>query len=63
MKKFIKAFSFIVIILFALSLFGWVSVHIQKGDKDFGFLNEPVKFMYSFLDQFNKSVEEVKKLS
>jgi len=40
-----------------------MSVHISKGDKDFGFLNEPIKFMYSFIDQFRESLEEVQKKS
>lgn len=62
MNKVIKTFSFIVISLFILSVFGWMSVHISKGEKKFGFLNEPVKFMYSFLDLFSQSVEEVKTL-
>lgn len=61
MKKFIQSFSILVIALFALSVFGWMSVHVHKGDKDFGFLNEPVKFMTTFLDQFKKTVKEVKK--
>lgn len=59
MNKFIRTFSLIIVCLFTLSVFGWMSVHISKGDKDFGFLNEPVKFMYSFLDQFKASVKEV----
>lgn len=46
-----------------LSIFGWMSVHLSKGDKDFGFINGPIKFMYSFLDQFQESVQEVEKLS
>jgi hypothetical protein len=40
-----------------------MSVHLSKGDKDFGFLNEPIKFMYSFLDQFKESVVDVQKKS
>lgn len=36
--------------------------HISKGDKKFGFLTEPIKFMYSFPDLFTQSVEEVKTL-
>lgn len=61
MKKILKVFSFVVISLFVLSLFGWMSYHISKGDKKFGFFTEPVKFMYTFPDMFSKSVEEVKK--
>lgn len=63
MKKIITWLSIIIISLFALAVFGWMSVHVFKKDKDFGFANEPIKFMYSFLDQFNKSVKEVKKSS
>ncbi|GAB4277825.1 MAG: hypothetical protein Kow0068_01130 [Marinilabiliales bacterium] len=36
--------------------------HITLGDKDFGFLKKPVRFLFSFPDQFSKTVEEVKKL-
>ena len=56
MTKVFKTFSLIVISLFVLSAFGWMSHHITKGDKKFGFLTEPVKFMYTFLDNFAKSV-------
>lgn len=63
MKKVISTISFFIISLFVLSVFGWMSVNISKGVKDFGLLNEPIKFMYSFLDQFKESVEEVKKES
>ncbi len=62
MKKLLKVFSFVVIYLFSLSVFGWMAFHVSKGDKNFGFLNEPVKFMYSFPDLFTTSVEEVKTL-
>lgn len=63
MNRIIKAFSVLVICLFTLSVFGWMCIHISKGDKDFGVLNAPVKFMYSFLDEFSQSVEEAKKMS
>lgn len=63
MKKAITSFSILILFLFSLSVFGWMSVQNSKNKKDFGVLNEPVKFMYSFLDQFGKSVKEVKKLS
>lgn len=62
MNKVLKTFSFIVIFLFILSIFGWMVFHISKGDKKFGFLTEPIKFMYSFPDLFTQSVEEVKTL-
>lgn len=60
MRKVLTTFSFIVISLFLLSLFGWMSIHVSKGDKDFGFLTAPVKYMVSFPDLFTESVEEVK---
>ena len=62
MKKVLKTFSLIVISLFTLSIFGWMVFHISEGDKKFGFLTEPVKFMYTFPDLFSQSVEEVKTL-
>ena len=34
MKKIISVFSITVISLFVLAVFGWMSVHISKGDKD-----------------------------
>lgn len=62
MKKMINTFSIVVIALFAFSVFGWMSVHLVKGDRDFGFLNKPVEFMYTFPDLFSETVKEVKKL-
>ncbi len=62
MKKILKTFSYIVIFLFTLSIFGWMVYHISQGEKNFGFLNQPVKFMYTFPDMFSESVEEVKSL-
>lgn len=61
-KKILTIFSLVVISLFALSVFGWMAVHIAKGDKNFGFFTEPLKFMYTFPDLFSQSVEEVKSL-
>ncbi len=63
MKKIVTSLAFIIVSLSILAVFGWMSVNISKGKKDFGVLNEPIKYMYSFLDQFKESVEEVKKLS
>jgi hypothetical protein len=62
MKKVLKTFSLIVIYLFTLSIFGWMVFHISEGDKKFGFLTGPVKFMYTFPELFSQSVEEVKSL-
>lgn len=62
MRRALTVFSTIVIVLFFLSLFGWMVSHIVKGDKKFGFLEEPIKFLYSFPDSFKQSVKEVKSL-
>jgi hypothetical protein len=62
MKKFLTYFSYLVIFLFILSLFGWMVNHMTRGDKQFGLLEKPVKFMYTFPDLFSQSVEEVKTL-
>ncbi len=55
-----KWFAVIVICLFTLSIFGWMSIHISKGDKEFGFLTDFVSYMYSFPDVFSESVDQVK---
>lgn len=60
MKKIIQSFSYLVIILFVLSIFGWMAVHVNKGDKNFGFLSKPIEYLISFPDLFNQSVEEAK---
>lgn len=62
MKRILKTFALIVIVLFILSIFGWMASHITAGDKKFGFLTAPVKFMYSFPYLFTQSIEEVKSL-
>jgi len=62
MKNALKTFSLIVIFLFILSLFGWMVNQISNNNKKFGFLTEPIKYMYSFPDFFKQSVEEVKTL-
>lgn len=62
MKRVLTIFSTTIIILFFLSLFGWMVSHLVKGDKTYGFLNEPIKFLYSFPDSFQESVKEVKSL-
>jgi hypothetical protein len=62
MKKVLKTFSLTVIYLFTLSIFGWMAFHISEGDKKFGFLSGPVKFMYTFPDLFFQSIKEVKSL-
>jgi hypothetical protein len=62
MKKFLAVFSTTVILLFVLALFGWMVNQIGTKGKKFGFLTEPIKFMYSFPDLFKQSVEEVNSL-
>lgn len=62
MKKFFTVFSSVIIILFILALYGWMVNQIVTGKKNFGFLTEPIKFMYSFPDLFEGSVKEVKSL-
>ncbi len=62
MKKIISTFSIIVILLFVLALFGWMVNQVGVHNKKFGFMTEPIKFMYSFPDLFKQSVEEVNTL-
>lgn len=63
MKKIIPRLALLVILLFGLSLFGWMVKHVTKGDKDFGHtINKSIDTYVSFLDLFEQSVEEVKKL-
>lgn len=62
MTKFFKIFSTVVVILFFLSLFGWMVNQIATKNKDYGVLTEPIKFMYTFFDLFEQSVEEVQSL-
>ena len=61
-KKILNIFSFIVVFLFILAVYGWMVNQIGKGSKKFGVLTEPIKFMYSFPDLFEESVEEAKSL-
>lgn len=62
MQKILKAFSYTVIAVFLLALFGWMSVEISKGSRSFGFLDEPIRTMTTFPDLFKQSVKEVKTL-
>ena len=62
MEKVIKVVSSTVIFLFILSVFGWMVAHLALGDKNYGFFNAPIKFLYSFPDMFTQSVQEVKSL-
>ena len=63
MNKFLSGFSILVIILFCLSVFGWMIKHITIGDRDFGnSVNNGLNSFVSFLDLFEESVEEVQKL-
>ncbi len=62
MKKIITPIAYLIIVVSFLSFFGWMVKHITLGDKDFGFLNKPIKEMVDFFDLFKESVEEVKSL-
>ena len=62
MQKILKIFSTIVIFLFILSLFGWTVYQISNKDKQFSFLTEPIKFLYTFPDLISQSIKEVKTL-
>jgi len=62
MKSVLKGFSMLVIVLAVLSVYGWMVNQIGTKNKDFGFLTKPIKFMYSYPDLFEQSVEEVNTL-
>lgn len=62
MKKILTYFSLVVVFLFILSVFGWMVYQISAKNQKFGFLTGTIKFMYTFPDQFSRSVEEVKGL-
>ncbi len=62
MSKFLKPFANLVIFLFCLSIFGWMSSKISSGEKEFGFLTGAVKQLYSFPDLFSRAVEDLQTL-
>lgn len=63
MQKFLTRFSALVLILFSLSVFGWLVKHQAQGDPLLGdSFGKGLNTFVSFLDLFEKSVEEVKKL-
>lgn len=62
MKNALKIFSFTIIFLFILSLFGWSVYQISNKHKDLGFITKPIKFIYTFPDVFHQSIEEVNSL-
>lgn len=63
MQKFLTRFSAFILILFALSTFGWLVKHQSQGDPLLGDkVGKGLNTFVSFLDLFEKSVEEVKKL-
>ena len=49
-------------LLAVLSVFGWMSKHRAKGDRDFGWANGFVEALSGFPDVFKKSVQEVQTL-
>lgn len=62
MKKILTIFSKVIIFLFILSLFGWMVNQMSTKNKNFGFLTNPIKFMYSFPDLFKQSAKEINEL-
>ncbi len=63
MIKFLSRFSVLVLVLFALSVFGWLVKHQAQGDPLIGDKAGKGLMAYvSFLDLFEKSIEEVQKL-
>jgi hypothetical protein len=63
MKKFLSSVSVLILVLFGLSVFGWAVKHTVKGDKNFSpSLSKGLDSFVSFLDLFEKTVVEVKKL-
>ena len=62
MQKVIFFLAKVILFIAFLSVFGWMVKHVTKGDKDFGFLNTPLKELSGFPDMFKQSVKEVKGL-
>ncbi|MFB6341520.1 arylsulfotransferase family protein [Saccharicrinis sp. FJH62] len=62
MKKILQIVPLTIIGLFILSIFGWISVHISNGDKEFRLIGKTVKYMYTFPDLFATSVNEFRGL-
>lgn len=63
MEKFFLRLAIIILSLFGLSVFGWLVKHNSTGDKILGDkMGKGLDAYVSFLDLFEKSVEEVKKL-
>lgn len=62
MKKVLTFLAKTVVVLCLLSIFGWMVMHITKGDKKFGFLNKPIQELVAFPDLFAQTAKEVKTL-
>ena len=63
MEKILRTLAISVLLLFGLSVFGWVVKHSILNDKDWNqSLKSGVKEFVGFLDLFEASVEEVEKL-
>jgi len=58
--KIIKNLSIIVIVLFLLSVYGWMVSKVATDSMQIGFLTKPLKYLYEFPDLFTKTVDEVK---
>ena len=61
-KRGAKVLTQVVALLAVLSVFGWMSKHRAKGDRDFGWANGWVEALSGFPDLFQRSVEEVQQL-
>lgn len=61
-KRGAKVLTQIVALLAVLSVFGWMSKHRAKGDRDFGWANGWVEALSGFPDLFQRSVEQMRQL-
>ncbi|MCR9152731.1 MAG: arylsulfotransferase family protein [Bacteroidetes bacterium] len=63
MQKFLSRLSVFILVLFGLSVFGWLVKHQAQGDPLLGDkVGKGLNAFVGFLDLFEKSVEEVQKL-
>ena len=61
-KRSAKVFTQFIALLAVLAVFGWMSKHRAKGERDFGWANGFVDGLSGFPDAFKQSVKEVQKL-
>lgn len=63
MTKLIRAFAYLVLFVFGLSIYGWMVKHQSKGSKDFGpSVNFVLRTLSEFPDLFSQAVEETQNL-